>query len=57
LTFIIQSLIKCTKANWFDYTLRGKHLLKHIIEGKVKGTGRRRRKHKKLMVDLKGTRK
>jgi len=56
LSFITQSLTKCTKANWIDYTLRGKYLLKHIIEGKVEGTGRRRRRHKQLLDDFWETR-
>jgi len=40
LSVITQSLIKGTKDKWIDYTLRRKDLLKHVIEGKVEGTGR-----------------
>jgi len=57
LSVITQSLIKGTKDKWIDYTLRRKDLLKHVIEGKVEGTGRWRRRPKQLLFDLKGTRK
>jgi hypothetical protein len=49
--------IKRRKANWIGHILRRNCLLKHIIEGKLKGriemTGRRRRRRKQLMDDLK----
>jgi hypothetical protein len=39
------------------YILRRKFLLKHVIEGRVYGTGRRDRKSKQLLDDLKVTRR
>jgi hypothetical protein len=45
------------KANWIGHISRRNCLLKHIIEGKVEGrigvTGRRRRRHRQLLDDLK----
>jgi hypothetical protein len=35
--------IKRRKANWIGHILRGNWLLKHVIEGKIEGTGRGRR--------------
>jgi hypothetical protein len=45
------------KANWIDHILRRNCLLRQVIEGKIKGvievTGRRGRKCRKLLDDLK----
>ena len=49
--------IRKWKANWIGYILRRNCLLKHVIEGKIKGevevTRRRGRRRKKLLDDLK----
>ena len=49
--------IKIRKANWIGYILRWNCLLQHVIEGKLEGrievTGRRRRRGKNLLDDLK----
>jgi hypothetical protein len=49
--------IKRRKANWIGHILRGNCLLKHIIVGKIEGriemTGRRGRRRKQLLGDLK----
>jgi hypothetical protein len=48
--------IKRRKANWIGHILRRNCLLKHVIEGKVEGriemTGRRGRRRKQLLDDL-----
>jgi len=47
------------KANWIGHILHKNCLLKQVIEGKIKGqieVTRRRRKHKKLLDDLKDSR-
>jgi hypothetical protein len=45
------------KANWIGHILRRNCLLQQVIEGKIKGrievTGRRGRRHRKLLDDLK----
>ena len=45
------------KANWIGHILRRNCLLQRVIEGKIKGrmevTGRRGRRRKKLLDDLK----
>jgi hypothetical protein len=45
------------KANWFGYVLRRNCLLQRVMEGKIKGgievTGRRGRRRRKLLDDLK----
>jgi hypothetical protein len=45
------------KANWIDHILRRNCLLRQVIEGKIKGgiemTGRRGRRHRELLDDLK----
>ena len=45
------------KANWIGYILRRNYLLQRVIEGKTKGnievTGRRGRRRRKLLDDLK----
>jgi hypothetical protein len=49
--------IKRRKANWIGHILRRNYLLKHVIEGKLEGriemTGRRGRRRKQLLDDLK----
>jgi hypothetical protein len=49
------------KANWIGHILRRNCLLKHVIEGKLEGrmemTGRRGRRRKQLLDDLKAKRK
>jgi hypothetical protein len=49
--------IKRRNANWIGHILRRNCLLKHVIEGKVEGridmTGRRGRRRKQLLEDLK----
>jgi hypothetical protein len=53
---IVQT-IKRRKANWIGHILRRNCLLKHVIEGKLEGriemTGRRGRRRKQLLNDLK----
>jgi hypothetical protein len=48
------------KANWIGHILRRNCLLQRVIEGKIKGeievTGRRGRRRRKLLDDLKETR-
>jgi hypothetical protein len=52
--------IKRRKANWIGHILRRNCLLRHIIERKIEGrievTGRRRRRHRQLLDNLKETR-
>jgi hypothetical protein len=49
--------IKRRKANWIGHILRRNFILKHVIEGKLEGrlemTGRRGRRRKQLLDDLK----
>jgi hypothetical protein len=49
--------IKRRKADWIGHILRRTFLLKHVIEGKLEGrtemTGRRGRRCKQLLDDLK----
>ena len=49
--------IRKRKANWIGHILRRNCLLQRVIEGKIKGgikvTGRRGRRSKKLLDDLK----
>jgi hypothetical protein len=49
--------IKRRKANWIGHILRRNCLLKHVIEekleGRIKMTGRRGRRRKQLLDDLK----
>jgi hypothetical protein len=53
--------IKRRKANWIGHILRRNCLLKHAIEGKLEGrtemTGRRGRRRKQLLDDLKEKRR
>jgi hypothetical protein len=47
------------KANWVGHILRNNCLLEYVTEGKMEvkfGTGRRGRRHKPLLHDLKETR-
>jgi len=52
--------IRKRKANWIDHILRRNCLLQRVVEGKIKGgievTGRRGRRCKKLLDDLKESR-
>ena len=52
--------IKRRKGNWIGHVLSMNCILKHIIEGKtqgrIEGKGRRGRRPKKLLDDLKETR-
>jgi hypothetical protein len=49
--------IRRRKANWIGYILRRNCLLKHIIEGQIKGTRRRGRRRKQLLYVLKEARR
>jgi hypothetical protein len=53
--------IKRRKATWIGHILRRNCLLKHVVEGKLEGrremTGRRGRRRKQLLDDLKEKRK
>jgi hypothetical protein len=55
------SYIKRRKANWTGHVFRRNCLLKHVIEGKLEGrievTGRRGRRRKQLLDNLKETRR
>jgi hypothetical protein len=52
--------INRSKGNWIGHILRGDCLLKRVIEGKIEGrmgvTGRRGRRRKQLLDDLKENR-
>jgi hypothetical protein len=56
----ILEAIKLRKANWIGHILRMNCLIKHVIEEKIEGrievTGRRRRRRKKPLDDLKENR-
>jgi hypothetical protein len=45
--------IRRRKTNWTGHVLRRNYLLKHIIEGKIRGTRRRGRRCKQLLDNLK----
>jgi len=53
--------IRKRKANWIGHILRRNCLLQRVIEGKIKGgvevTGRRGRRRRKLLDDLKERRR
>jgi hypothetical protein len=53
-------VVKRRKANWIGHILRRNCLLKHVIVGKIKRktgvTGRRGRRRKEPLDDLKATR-
>ena len=57
---ILTALVIKRKANWIGHILRRNCLLKHVIEGKIKGqvevTRRQERRRKKLLDDLKDRR-
>jgi hypothetical protein len=53
----ILQTIRRRKANWIGHILRGNCLLSNIIEGKIVGTRRRRRRCKQLLDDLKEARR
>jgi len=44
--------VKQRKANWISHILCTYSLLKHVTEGKIKGTGRQGRRCKNLLYDL-----
>ena len=52
--------MKRRKANWIGHVLRRNCLLRHVIEGQIEGrigvTGRRGKRRKQLLDDLKGRR-
>jgi hypothetical protein len=50
---IILHTIKRSKANWIGHILHENYLLQHIIKGKIEGTGRRGRRRKKPLDNLK----
>jgi len=45
------------KATWIGHFLRGNCLLEHVTEGGIKGTERGRRRRKRVLDDLKETRR
>ena len=45
--------VKRRRTDWIDHILRKNCLLRHVIEGKIEGTGRRGRIRKQLLVDIK----
>jgi hypothetical protein len=59
-SYILQT-IKRRKANWIGHILRRNCLLKHVIEGKLQGQiemmGRRERRTKQLLDDLREKRR
>jgi hypothetical protein len=44
--------MKGRKTNWIDNNLSRNCLLKHVIAGKIEGTGRWGRRSKQLLYDL-----
>jgi hypothetical protein len=53
----IRHTIRRRRANWIGHILRRNCLLKHVIEGKIRGTKRRGKRHKQLLDDLKEARR
>jgi hypothetical protein len=49
--------IKRRLENWIGHILRRNFLLKHVTDEKIEGTGRRGRRRKQLLDDLKETRR
>jgi hypothetical protein len=45
--------IKQRKDNWIGQILHRNSFLKHVIEEKIDGTGRRRRRSKRLLDEIK----
>jgi len=41
------------KTNWTDHDLRRNCLLKRVVEGKFEDTGRRGRRRKQLLINIK----
>ena len=41
------------KANWIGHNLHRDCLLKHVIQGNIKGMGRRQRNYKQLLDNIK----
>jgi hypothetical protein len=54
---IILQATKRRKANWIGHTLSRNCFLKHVIEGKVEWPGRRERRRKQLLYEIKKTRR
>jgi hypothetical protein len=52
----ILQTIERRKAIWIGHVLRRNCLLKHVIEGKTEGTGRRERRRKQLLGGRKSRR-
>jgi hypothetical protein len=54
--YIVQ-ITRIGKVNWICHILPGNCILKHVVEGKIEGkievTGRRRRRFKQLLNELK----
>jgi hypothetical protein len=44
-------------GDWIGHILHRNYLLKHVIEGKLEGTGRRRRRRKQQLDELKEMRR
>jgi hypothetical protein len=57
LLIIVLHTIRRRKANWTGHILRRNCLLKHITEGKIRGTRRRGRRRKQLLGDRKEARR
>jgi hypothetical protein len=53
----ILDTIRRRKASWIGHILRRNCLLKHIIQGKIRGTRRRGRRRKQLLDDLEEARR
>jgi hypothetical protein len=49
--------IKRRKDNWIGHTLLKNCLLKHVTERNIQGTGRRGRRHKQILDDIKEMRR
>ena len=47
--------IKGRKTDWIGHILRRNCVLEHVIEGKIKGTGRRGRRLKQILDELRET--
>jgi hypothetical protein len=52
-----QHTTKRRNTNWIAHILLRNYLVKHVIEGKIKGTGRGGMRRKQLPDDFKETRK
>ena len=49
----IQHTLKRKECNWVGQTLRRNSLLQHVIESKIDGKGRRGKRSKQVLDDLK----